>query len=122
MPENPKVVGLSDGAFRLYIETICYSSRARTDGVIRAGAIRRLGSAESVEELHRAGLLDQVGGDWEVHDYLQHQRSSGEIAQIRELRSESGKLGAHARWHLARREYDPKCVHCNPEAAVEPDG
>ena len=116
MPENPKIIGLSDAAFRMFIEAICYCSRAQSDGIIPGAALRRLGSAESADELFDNGLLEASGQNWAVHDYLMHQRSADEIALLREHKSDNGTKGSHARWHVARRKYDPACVHCNPEA------
>lgn len=121
MPENPKVVGLDDAAFRLYIEAICYCSRQQSDGAIPPAALRRLGSTESADALLTAGLLEKQDHDWAVHDYLLHQRSAEEISQIREHKADSGVRGAHARWHIARRRFDAKCLLCNPDAPGEVD-
>jgi len=112
MPENPKVVGLSDAAFRLYVEAICWCSRQETDGKIPAAMMRRLGRPKVTAELVAAGLLDRAGSDYAVHDYLTFQRSRQEIAEFRESRSDRGKKGNHARWHVARRRYDDECEYC----------
>lgn len=112
MPENPKVVGLSDAAFRLYVEAICWCSRQETDGKIPAAMMKRLGRAKDTTELVSAGLIDRDGRDFEVHDYLAFQRSRQEIAEFRESRSDRGKKGNHARWHVARRRHDPDCEFC----------
>lgn len=122
MPENPKIVGLSDAAFRLYVEAICWCSRQETDGKIPAAMMRRLGKARSVTELVKGGLLDEVLGDYEVHDYLEFQRSRDEIAEFRESRSDRGKRGNHSRWHVARRRYDPECEFCNGIAGAIANG
>ena len=112
MPENRKVMGLTDGAFRLYIEAICWCSRQESDGFIPDAFIKRLGKARAVAELVTTGLLDTGLGGYAVHDYLDFQRSSDEIAAYREAKSESGSLGNHMRWHVARRRFDPECEHC----------
>jgi hypothetical protein len=118
MPENPKVVDLDDAAFRMYIEAICYCSRQHTDGLIKVTAMRRLGSDESAKTLLDAKLFERRGKDYEVHDYLFHQRSSDEIAQIREAKADNGTKGAHVRWHVAKRKPDPKCSLCYPDGAL----
>lgn len=118
MPENPKVVGLSDAAFRMYVEAICWCSRQRTNGIIPAAMLRKLGSAKAAKELQSAGLLDPVGEDWTIHDYLMHQRSAGEIDKLRVGRSDAGTLGAHSRWHIAKRKYSKDCPHCVEEGLV----
>lgn len=115
LPENSKVVGLSDKAFRLYIEAICYCSRQQSDGRITDAAMRRMGRPRDAVECLEAGLFDQYGTGWEVHDYLRHQRSAEEIAAIREGKADNGNKGAHVRWHLARRRFDDKCEWCLKE-------
>lgn len=112
MPENPKVVGLSDAAFRLYVEAICWCSRQETDGKIPAAMMRRLGRPKPLAELISAGLIDRDGKDFEVHDYLMFQRSKAEIEEFRTARSADGTKGNHKRWHVARRKFDPNCEHC----------
>lgn len=120
MPENPKIVGLTDAAFRLYVEAICWCSRQETDGKIPAAMMRRLGKPKQIVELTSGGLLDRDGEDYAVHDYLLFQRSRQEIAEFRESRSDRGKRGNHSRWHVARRRYDPECEFCI--AGAIPDG
>lgn len=112
MPENRKVVGLSDKAFRAYVTALCYCSRQETDGRIVAGAVRLIGSARTLNELVDAGLMELDGKDYLVHDYLKHQRSSAEVAAYRESRADDGKLGAHKRWHVARRKRSDDCEYC----------
>lgn len=112
MPENPKVVGLSDGAFRLYVEVICWCSRQETDGRVPSAQLRRLGSRRHGDELIGAGLLDTISDEYEVHDYLHFQRSAEEIAAFRAAKGKAGALGNHQRWHIARRRRDPECEFC----------
>lgn len=117
MPENPKIAGLTDAAFRLYIEALCWCSRQETDGDIPQAMMRRLGRPKTITELVTTGLLiHHDNGSYAIHDYLEHQRSREEIAAFRESRSDSGKKGNHTRWHVARRRVDPECEYCNPIA------
>jgi hypothetical protein len=98
MPENHKIVGLSDAAFRLYIEALCWCSRNRSDGKMPAAALRRLGSVKAQREIGAAGLIHAVdGGAWEIHDYLEHQRSKAEIEAGLEQRRSAGRNGGLAR-------------------------
>lgn len=112
MPENPKIVGLSDAAFRLFVEAICFCSRQETDGKITAPMMRRLGRPKVVSELVDCGLLEVVDDGFRVHDYLRHQRSSSEIAAFRQSKSESGAKGAHMRWHVPSRRRVKDCPFC----------
>jgi hypothetical protein len=110
--ENEKVVGLSDKAFRCFIGALCYCSRQETNGRIVSAAARLLGPPKSIKELVDAGLFEREGQDYYVHDYLKHQRSSDEIAAFRASRSADGKLGAHLRWHVPRRQRSKDCEYC----------
>lgn len=112
MPENRKVMGLTDSAFRLYIEAICWCSRQESDGHIPSAFIQRMGKAKAVQELVKSGLLDDAVGGYMVHDYLDFQRSAEEITAYRSAKGEAGALGNHKRWHVARRRHDPECEYC----------
>jgi len=118
MPDNPKIVGLSDSAFRMYIEAICWCSRQRTNGAIPDAMLRKLGSKRSSNELVTAHLIERGGDDWTIHDYLSHQRSTNEIDKLREGRADAGTFGAHTRWHVSKRKYKADCPHCVDEGLV----
>lgn len=120
MPENPKVAGLTDAGFRLYIEVLCWCSRQETDGLVPEANMKRLGPTRAVTEVVRAGLVDRLDlGGFVVHDYLEHQRSKAEIDAFRASRSDRGKSGNHQRWHIARRKYDKDCEFCVAEAIAD---
>ena len=115
MPENPKVVGLSDTAFRLYVEAICWCSRQETDGEIPEAMMRRLGSVKACNELVRAGLVERSDVAFHIHDYLDFQRSAAEIQAFRDAKGVAGAKGNHQRWHVARRKRDKDCEYCLKE-------
>ena len=118
MPENRKVMGLTDSAFRLYVEAICWCSRQESDGHIPSAFIRRMGKTKAVQELVKSGLLDDAVGGYMVHDYLDFQRSAEEITAYRSAKGEAGALGNHKRWHVARRKHDPECEYCAKEKSA----
>lgn len=103
-PEHPKVDGLSDLAFRLHVSGICYCARHLTDGLIPADKVPRL-----VPRFRKAALQELVDkGIWywhesietyEVHDYLDWNRSRAQVEAERERKSKAGKKGAKSRWH-----------------------
>lgn len=100
-PDHPKVVGLSDGAFRLNTSAICYCARFQTDGFIPKPLASKLTPNfrnAHLGELTRAGLWKAEGGGYWVHDYLQWNRSRAQIEEARLLKSMAGKKGAEKRW------------------------
>lgn len=69
MPEHPKVAGLSDRAFRAHVEAMCYAARSRTRGRLATSVVRRYGWHRSALELVEAGVWEEVGDGWVIHDF-----------------------------------------------------
>lgn len=110
MDDHPKVVGLSDAAFRLLMRSWSYCSRQLTDGQLPEAAWKVRGTAKARRELISAGLAHVPGsscthnncpepppGHVQMHDYLEHQRSAAEVADLRRQRAEAGRKGGRAR-------------------------
>lgn len=116
MPEHPKVEPLSDKAFRLLVETWCWSSRTRTDGYLPAASWAKRGTPAARRELIAVGLaeVDDAGGV-QMHDYDEHQRTSAEIAESAGQRAAEGRLGAHIRHHVNSGKRSHDCEHCYPK-------
>ncbi len=84
-PDHPKVDQLSDGAFRLHVSGMCYAAKHLTNGVILAERVPRLvprfRPAHLAELTHAdtaAGvhaIWRQVGDTYEIHDYLDWNKS-----------------------------------------------
>ena len=84
-PEHLKVIDLTDGAFRLYVEGLCYAARNLTDGALPRAAVRRLtGGDRRAGELVDAGLWDRTDTGWVIHDYLDFNPSSEQVRGERE--------------------------------------
>ncbi len=82
--DHPKVVGLSDAAFRLHVTAILYAARYETDGEIPGGVLGRMGGAPaSAEELADAGLWDFTEGGYAIHDYLKYNPSREQRDELR---------------------------------------
>jgi hypothetical protein len=106
MAEHPKIVGLSDGAFRLHISAIMYANRFLTDGVIAFDAVARLTPRFKKTYLDEL-LLRQIwterntngtGRSFEIHDYLDWNKSRADVEKRRKVRADAGRKGAHGRW------------------------
>jgi hypothetical protein len=99
--DHPKVLGLSDGAFRLHVSGIVYCSRYLTDGEVPAVQVPRLMpnyQAKYAAELVARDLWDRDGESYHIHDYLQWNRSRAQVTSERARKSEAGKRGAKKRW------------------------
>ena len=103
MPEHPKIVGLSDGAFRLHVSAIAYSNRHLTDGIISADMVAQLMPRyrkNFLDELLRRAVWVELVPDecYEIHDYLDWNKSRAEVSQQRKAKAEGGRKGAARRW------------------------
>ena len=78
LPNNPKILQLSDKAFRRYIEGLCYANQYLTDGFLADVVIDRLGT-EVTQELLKAGLWLEADGGIQIHDYCEHQTTRKEV-------------------------------------------
>jgi len=116
-PEHPRIAALSDAAFRLWFDLICYCSRQETNGRVTPPVLRRMGRPKVVKELVDTGRLEPLGEDWMVHDYLRHNRSAQEIQAVRESNAVKGEKGAHLRWHVGRRKRSKDCEFCLKEVS-----
>ena len=79
-PRHPRVVGLSDPAFRLWVEGLCWSSEYLTDGHISPAALTRLARHDHAPELVDAGLWETTdSGGHTIRDYLDYQPSRAKV-------------------------------------------
>lgn len=118
MPDNPKVMPLSDSAFRLYITALCWTARHKKDGRLPKGVLRALGTPARIKELVAAELLDEVAEGYEIHDYLKHQMSADDVATAKRTRREDGAIGAHIRHHVKRKRPSEECAFCLSEGLI----
>lgn len=114
-PENRKVKALSDAAYRLDIEAVCWASRNLTDGRISAEdlpEISRRGTDRNAAELVRRGRWHRAadgpcgseycpnpGPDgWVIHDYLEFQPAREKVIREKKLKTQR-----QARWRDSKR-------------------
>jgi hypothetical protein len=107
LSEHPKILEVGPLAAWLYVCSIQYANRRRTDGFVPARAIYTLVdlgecgivrgcvgkaqepdygavyAAELAERLVAAGLWETVEGGYHIHDYLDYQASAEKIDQFR---------------------------------------
>ncbi|WP_172121439.1 hypothetical protein [Actinomyces faecalis] len=97
--DNPKVAGLSDGAFRTLVEMILWARQELTDGVIPASIVHRRWNAECIAEIEhnhreRPSLTRNEDGDYVIRDFLEHQESRERVSK----RKAQKTAAARQRW------------------------
>jgi len=97
LPDNPKLDGLSAAAKWTLIEMWCYCGQHLTDGFVRDAKWRKFGTSRERAALVTAGLAEPVPGGFQMHDYLEHQRSRAEVLELKEKRRKAGEKGGRAK-------------------------
>lgn len=96
--DHPKLLAVAPATRWVWVAGLAYSSRYHQEGLVPGIALRRLeGTARDAAGLVAAGLWVPEGNGWRIHDFDQYQPMNGELSR---KRSEAGKKGAQARWHL----------------------
>lgn len=94
MDEHPKIMLLSDAAFRALIESTLYARRQLTDGFLNEGiALKKWGAGVAAElssnDPERPSWT-RVDGGWRIHDFEKHQTTNADIAAKREAGRKGG--------------------------------
>jgi len=82
--DHPKVIGLSDTAFRLYIEALCYSNRQLTDGFIPMAVYLKASKNDDADFLIEAGLWEEVPLGYQIRSYDEYQPLREKVEEKRE--------------------------------------
>lgn len=98
MDEHPKIMLLSDAAFRALVESTLYARRQLTDGFLNERVALRKWGAEVAAELaandaERPSWV-RVDGGWQIHDFAEHQTTRADIEAKREAGSKGGRAKA----------------------------
>lgn len=86
--DHPKVIALSDTAFRLYIEALCYSNRQLTDGFIPMAVYLKLSKNDDADYLIEAGLWVDTENGYAIRSYTEYQPSREKVEEKREQAKE----------------------------------
>src|SRR3990167_8457002 len=100
---NRKFVKAGPAPSWLWLCGLAYCQEGLTDGFIPSEALNYLGVKNArplAGHLVSAGLWDVVDGGWQVHDYLEHNRSASDVDAIRVKRGSGGKLGGRPKKNL----------------------
>lgn len=101
VPRHRKFLKAGPAPSWLWLCGLAYCQEGQTDGFIPFEALPMLGVPKSAHRLAAslvaAGLWETAEGGWRIHAYLEHNRSSEEIEEIKDKRREYGKLGGRPR-------------------------
>jgi hypothetical protein len=114
--DHPKIGGLSDGAFRLWVQGLAYCQKFLTDGFIGDLAVRGLHSYSPKRRslLVGAGLWDLSETGIRVHDYLEWNDSREHVTAARIFAKDRMKKLREKRSHGVRTNSEP----CYAERSV----
>lgn len=110
--EHPKVLGLSDKAFRAHVSSMCYTSRNGTDGLIPRSVIER----RYARELLMAGLFSTEGRDYLIHDQV-----PGDPLPLFRVTYAHGRAKMRASVRAVVLERDGCCLRCGSESDLQID-
>ena len=82
--EHPKILKLSDGAFRLYVTALCYANRYETDGKIDTKVARKLCHSRTIPQLIMSGLWHDHGDHYVINSYSDYQPTREKLENERE--------------------------------------
>ena len=104
--DHPKIIVLSDAAFRAHIEMILYARKHMTDGRIPKQIAKRLGS-DSLSELlandpETPSLIENEDGSYTLHGYSDMNETKAEITARSRANAENGRRGGIARKRNAK--------------------
>jgi hypothetical protein len=101
LADNPKVIGLSDSAFRAFVEAILYSRQHLTDGFLDARVVAKRWGLDVAAELTSNDPQNPswvpVEGGFQLHNFCEYQTTTDDLDEIRERKSRAGKASAEAR-------------------------
>src|SRR5258708_26801986 len=98
---HPKLDGLTYPAKWTLIELWSHCGQFLTDGFVREQVWKQTGTAIARRSLVERDLAHKVRGGYQMHDYLEHQRSRAEVEALRAKRSAAAKASANARANAA---------------------
>lgn len=98
--ENAKIEVLSDAAYRSWHRLISWCVRSTSsnpegrwiDGLMPGTVFAARTTSRTANEL-LAGLVDEEGDDFRLHDYCDQQRSAADVIKMREARRSAGSKG-----------------------------
>jgi hypothetical protein len=99
--DDPKIIGLSDKAFRVYVESLLYACSNMTDGFLDERVLRRYGWLDAAEELTTNDDMPswvKADGGYQIHAFCDWQMTS----EAHQRKVEAGRAGGLAKAEAKR--------------------
>ena len=127
MDEDPKILVLSDAAFRALFEATFYSRRMLTDGFLDERVVLKRWGAAVAEEMSSNDpdqpSWNRVERGWQIHNFEKHHPLRAEIEEKRRKQQENGSKGGIASGESRRSKAEAKEKQngskTNPETETE---
>jgi hypothetical protein len=102
MADHPKIVNLTDGAHRLFVESIAYAVKHHTDGVVPTGYVSRRHREKEARELCGMALYEVTSEGFLIHDFRHYQLTEAEMQADRHKRQNAARIANEIRWQRSR--------------------
>ncbi|MFT4125096.1 MAG: hypothetical protein QM662_02545 [Gordonia sp. (in: high G+C Gram-positive bacteria)] len=125
-PDNPKIMPLSDAAFRCLVEATLWSRKQLTDGFLASRYAAARWGVEVLMELatndpSRPSLVEVEGG-WLIHDFVAHQDTRAEVEARSRRNKLNGQKGGQAKAkRLASESLSENVAKSRPDADERQD-
>jgi hypothetical protein len=119
--EDHKIIDAGPMGELLYVRSLAFVKRARTDGWIAANQLATIAARipnfrRHADHLVDLGLWERNGNGWYVRSWLRYNPTA---ADLHKTKSAAGSLGNHNRWHLGfDGEPNPECDHCREQGLI----
>ena len=122
--DHPKIVALSDAAFRAHVTFILYSRKYKTDGIIKNPVANRLAlqwdsdvlSELQINDDESPSLQKLENGDYYITGYEEMQETRAEIEERRRINAANGAKGGRPKGSKNK----PKETQSVSESLTEP--
>ena len=126
--DHPKVIALSDSAFRLFITGLCYSNRQLTDGLIPYQIVSAWVGDDLMkpsDELEKQELWKRVTKGFQIRSYTEYQPTREKVNEkrdaakerLRKFREKQGNANETENKHLPQPIPNP--TQPNPKINIE---
>ncbi|MEY2873490.1 MAG: hypothetical protein RLZZ373_861 [Pseudomonadota bacterium] len=122
VPRHRKFLKAGPAPSWLWLCGLAYCQEGLTNGFIPEEALTSLGVPKNApylaERLVKAGLWDLVSGGWMVHDYLEHNRSSEQVGDLKAKRKKAGEAGGRPPKANGKANDDTVAFECESNAVA----